>query len=708
MVPIAIISSFVAATRRASHFPDPLAPMPNSPTRAGAARRASDADLANAIRALAMDAVEAAKSGHPGMPMGMAEIAVALWKGRLSHHPANPRWPDRDRFVLSNGHGSMLLYALLHLTGYDLPLAELRQFRQLGSKTPGHPEVGHTPGVETTTGPLSQGLANAVGMALAEQLLAATYNRPGHAIVDHRTWVFVGDGCLMEGLSHEVCSLAGTLGLSKLAVVYDDNGISIDGPVAGWFTDDTPARFAAYGWNVIRDVDGHDVEAVAPRLAAPCASTRGRRSSAARTVIGKGAPTKAGTADTHGAALGAKEVAATREAIGWPHPPFEIPDHVRAAWDEREAGARREAAWQARFAAYRAAYPELAAEFARRMDGDLPSDFATRAHAFVEAQAAKAETVATRKASQQAIEALAPHLPELIGGSADLTGSVFTNWSGSVTVSRDAPGNYVNYGVREFAMVAIGNGLALHGGFVPYGGTFLVFSDYARNAVRMAALMKLRHVLVFTHDSIGLGEDGPTHQAIEHASSLRLIPGLDVWRPCDTVETAVAWSAAIARRDGPSALLLSRQNVAFAPRSAQARDDVVRGGYVLADFPDAAPRRAVVIATGSEVPLALAARASLAAEGIAVRVVSMPCTSAFDRQDAAWRASVLPRGVPRVAVEAGVSDYWRKYVGAIDDPRAGVVGIDRFGESAPAGVLFRHFGFTAEHVADVVRRVSGA
>ncbi len=706
MVPIAIISSFVAAIPARGAFPPSPAPMPNSPTRAGASRRASDADLANAIRALAMDAVEAAKSGHPGMPMGMAEIAVALWKGRLSHHPVNPRWPDRDRFVLSNGHGSMLLYALLHLTGYDLPLAELRQFRQLGSKTPGHPEVGHTPGVETTTGPLSQGLANAVGMALAEQLLAATYNRPGHAIVDHRTWVFAGDGCLMEGLSHEVCSLAGTLGLAKLAVIYDDNGISIDGPVAGWFTDDTPARFEAYGWNVIRDVDGHDVEAVRRALAGAVREHARPTLVCCRTVIGKGAPTKAGTADTHGAALGEKEVAATRAAIGWPHPPFEIPEHVRAAWDEREAGARREAAWQARFAAYRAAYPELAAEFARRMDGDLPTDFATRARAFVEAQAAKAETVATRKASQQAIEALAPHLPEMIGGSADLTGSVFTNWSGSVAVSRDATGNYVNYGVREFAMAAIGNGLALHGGFLPYGGTFLVFSDYARNAVRMAALMRVRHVFVFTHDSIGLGEDGPTHQAVEHASSLRLIPGLDVWRPCDTVETAVAWSTAIARRDGPSALLLSRQNVAFAQRTAQARDDIQRGGYVLADFPDTPPRRAVVIATGSEVPLALAARASLAAEGIAVRVVSMPCTSAFDRQDAAWRAGVLPYGVPRVAVEAGVSDFWRKYVGAVDDPRADVVGIDRFGESAPAGVLFRHFGFTAEHVADVVRRVS--
>jgi transketolase len=682
--------------------------MPNTTSRAEASNAASDAELANAIRALAMDAVEAAKSGHPGMPMGMAEIAVALWRSRLSHNPANPRWSDRDRFVLSNGHGSMLLYALLHLTGYDLPTAELRQFRQLHSKTPGHPEAGMTPGVETTTGPLSQGLANAVGMALAEKLLAQTYNRPGHTIVDHRTWVFAGDGCLMEGLSHEACSLAGTLGLGKLVVIYDDNGISIDGPVEGWFTDDTPARFGAYGWNVIRDVDGHDVEAVRHALAAAAREHARPTLVCCRTVIGKGAPTKAGSADSHGAALGEKEVAATRSAIGWPHAPFEIPAHVRAAWDARAAGERREAAWQARFAAYRAAFPELALEFSRRMRGELPEDFAADARALVEAQAAKAETVATRKASQQAIEALAPRLPELVGGSADLTGSVFTNWSGSVAVSRDAPGNYVNYGVREFAMVAIGNGLALHGGFIPYAGTFLVFSDYARNAVRMAALMKARQVLVFTHDSIGLGEDGPTHQAVEQASSLRLIPGLDVWRPCDTVETAVAWCAAIARRDGPSALLLSRQNVAFAKRDARAQSDVGRGGYVLADFPDASPRRAVVIATGSEVPLALAARTALAAEGIAVRVVSMPCTSAFDRQDAGYRAAVLPPGVPRVAVEAGVSDYWRKYVGAIDDPRAAVVGIDRFGESAPASVLFRHFGFTAENVADAVRRVSGA
>jgi transketolase len=682
--------------------------MPNPPTRAHAARRATDAELANAIRVLAMDAVESAKSGHPGMPMGMAEIAVALWKGRLSHNPANPRWLDRDRFVLSNGHGSMLLYALLYLTGYDLPLAEVRRFRQLHSKTPGHPETGLTPGVETTTGPLSQGLANAVGMALAERLLAATFNRPGHTIVDHRTWAFAGDGCLMEGLSHEACSLAGTLGLSKLVVVYDDNGISIDGAVEGWFTDDTPARFEAYGWDVVRGVDGHDVDAVRDALAIAVREHARPTLVCCRTVIGKGAPTKAGSADSHGAALGEKEVAATREAIGWPHAPFEIPEHVRATWDEREAGARHEAAWEARFAAYRAAHPELAAELTRRMAGELPADFAARARAFVDAQASKSESVATRKASQQAIEALAPHLPEMIGGSADLTGSVFTDWSGSVPASRDGPGNYVNYGVREFAMVAIGNGLALHGGFLPYAGTFLVFSDYARNAVRMAALMKLRHVLVFTHDSIGLGEDGPTHQAIEQASSLRLVPGLDVWRPCDTVETAVAWSAAIARRDGPSALLLSRQSVAFATRDARALAEVARGGYVLADFPDASPRRAVVVGTGSEVPLALAARAALVAEGIAVRVVSMPCTSVFDRQDRDYRASVLPAGVPRVAVEAGVTDYWRKYVGAADDPRAAVVGIDRFGESAPAGVLFRHFGFTAENVADVVRRVSAA
>jgi transketolase len=663
-----------------------------------------DADLANAIRVLAMDAVEAAKSGHPGMPMGMADIAVALWTRHLKHNPANPHWPDRDRFVLSNGHGSMLQYALLHLTGYELPIEELRRFRQLGSKTPGHPETHVTPGVETTTGPLSQGLANAVGMALAERILAATFNRDGHAIVDHRTYAFVGDGCLMEGLSHEVCSLAGRLGLSKLCVFYDDNGISIDGEVSGWFSDDTPKRFEAYGWHVIANVDGHDVEAVDRAIVAAKRETARPTLICCKTIIGKGAPNKCGTADTHGAALGAAEVAATRTALGWSHAPFEIPDAVRASWDAREAGTRRQAAWQARLAAYRAAHPELAAEFERRIAGRLPEGFQHAVQAFVAQQHAKGESIATRKASQQAIEAYAKHLPEMIGGSADLTGSVFTNWSGSTTVAEHADGNYVDYGVREFGMYAIGNGLALHGGFLPYEGTFLVFSDYARNAVRMAALMGLRHVLVFTHDSIGLGEDGPTHQAVEHTATLRLIPNLDVWRPCDTVEAAIAGAAAIERRDGPSALLLTRQNVAFAKRDEQALASVRRGGYVLADFPSASPHRAVVIATGSEVAIALAAREALA-QDIAVRVVSMPCTQVYDRQEDAYRASVLPAGVPRVAVEAGVTDYWRKYVGALDDARAAVVGIDRFGESAPAGVLFKHFGFTADKVAEAVRRV---
>ena len=671
-------------------------------------RPVTDTDLANALRALAMDAVEAAKSGHPGMPMGMAEIAVALWTRHLSHSPANPAWPDRDRFVLSNGHGSMLQYALAHLAGYGLPMDELRRFRQLGSKTPGHPEVGVAPGVETTTGPLGQGLANAVGMALAEKLLAAQFNREGHAIVDHRTWAFAGDGCLMEGISHEACSLAGTWGLSKLVVFYDDNGISIDGEVAGWFTDDTPKRFEAYGWNVIRAVDGHDVEAVHRAIEAAKRERDRPTLICCRTVIGKGSPSKAGSADCHGAALGEKEVAATRAAIGWPHAPFAIPEAIARAWDQRDAGIKREAAWQARFAAYKAAHPGLAAEFVRRGAGDLPRDFARAAAEFVRAQDDKGETIATRKASQQAIEAFGKLLPELIGGSADLTGSVFTNWSGSKAVSAREAGNYVNYGVREFAMYAIGNGLALHGGFLPYAGTFLVFSDYARNALRMAALMRLRHVFVLTHDSIGLGEDGPTHQPVEHASSLRLIPGLDVWRPCDTVETAVAWTQAVARRDGPSALLLSRQNVAFAKRDGDALAAIARGGYVLADFPLAGKRRAIAIATGSEVPLALAAREALAAEGLAVRVVSMPCTQRFDAQDAAYRASVLPLGVPRVAVEAGVTACWRKYVGAADDPRAAVVGIDCFGESAPAGALFKHFGITAERVAEALRGVSAA
>jgi len=670
--------------------------------------RAPDDVLANAIRALAMDAVEAAKSGHPGMPMGMAEIAVALWTRHLAHDPAAPHWPDRDRFVLSNGHGSMLQYALLHLSGYDLPIDELKHFRQLHSKTPGHPEVGVTPGVETTTGPLGQGLANAVGMALAERLLAAEFNREGHTIVDHHTYVTVGDGCLMEGLSHEACSLAGTLKLGKLIALYDDNGISIDGATHGWFTDNTPKRFEAYGWHVVADVAGHDVAAVDAAIHAARAVADRPSLICCKTVIGKGAPTKAGTAEAHGAALGDKEIAATRAALGWTWPPFEIPAAVYAGFSAVAAGAKRSSEWNARFAAYRRAHPAAAAEFERRMAGTLPTDFAAIAAKLVATQVEKGESIATRKASQQAIEAFAARLPEMIGGSADLTGSVFTNWSGSKAVTADAPGNYVNFGVREFAMAAICNGLALHGGFIPYHGTFLTFSDYMRNAVRMAALMRLRTIAVFTHDSIGLGEDGPTHQSVEHAASLRLIPQLDVWRPCDTVETALAWTAALERADGPSALLLTRQNVPFVARDAAVLAGIRRGGYVLADFPtDAAGARAVVIATGSEVALALDARATLAKEGLAVRVVSMPCTAVFDRQDAAYRAQVLPRGVARVAVEAGVTDGWRKYVGAADDPRAGVVGLDRFGESAPGGVLFRHFGFTVDHVAAAVRSVAG-
>ena len=664
-----------------------------------------DGDLANAIRALAMDAVEKAKSGHPGMPMGMADIAVALWKRHLRHNPANPHWPDRDRFVLSNGHGSMLQYALLHLTGYDLPIDEIAHFRQLHSKTPGHPEVGVTPGVETTTGPLGQGLANGVGMALAERLLAAAFNRPGHTIVDHYTYVTVGDGCLMEGISHEACSLAGTLGLGKLIVLYDDNGISIDGRTTGWFTDDTPRRFEAYGWHVVPNVNGHDVDAVSAAIDA--AKNEASRPSlvCCKTIIGKGAPTKAGTADTHGAALGEKEVAATRQALGWPCPAFVVPQAIYDAWNAKAQGQRLEREWNDAFAKYRAEHPALADEFERRIAGALPADFEATAANLVATQAAKGESIATRKASQQAIEAFAKVLPEMIGGSADLTGSVFTNWSGSVAVTAQHPGNYVNFGVREFAMAAIANGLALHGGFIPYVGTFLTFSDYMRNAVRMAALMKAKSIFVFTHDSIGLGEDGPTHQSIEHAASLRLIPQLDVWRPCDTVETAVAWAHALSHH-GPSALLFTRQNVAFSKRSDNVRASIERGGYVLADF-SAGDVRAVIIATGSEVPLALGARDKLEGEGIGVRVVSMPCTEAFDRQDEAYRRNVLPPGVPRLAVEAGATDGWRKYVGAVDDPHAGVVGIDRFGESAPAAALFAFFGFTVDHVVDAVRRIVG-
>ncbi|UEM04080.1 transketolase [Skermanella rosea] len=654
--------------------------------------------LANALRMLAIDAVEKARSGHPGMPMGMADIAETLWNRHLRHDPADPRWPDRDRFVLSNGHGSMLLYGLLHLTGYDLPLDELKAFRQLHSRTPGHPEWGITPGVETTTGPLGQGICNAVGMALAERLLADEFNRPGHAIVDHRTFVFVGDGCLMEGISHEACSLAGTLGLEKLVVLYDDNGISIDGHVQGWFTDDTPARFEAYGWRVIRDVDGHDAAALDDAFARALAPDGKPVLVCCKTVIGWGAPKKAGTHDVHGAPLGADETAATRQALGWPYPAFEIPAEIRDAWDARARGAKLRQDWQRRFDAYAAEHPDLAAEFTRRIAGRLPDDFAERAEGFIAATAEAAQTAATRKSSQRAIEALAPLLPELLGGSADLTGSNLTNWPACRTVLGTGGGNYVHYGVREFGMTAIVNGIALHGGHIPFGGTFLVFSDYSRNALRLSALMGLGTIQVFTHDSIGLGEDGPTHQPIEHAASLRLIPNMDVWRPCDALETAVAWRAAVERRDGPTSLLLSRQNLPAQPGGADRGRAAARGGYVLAE-PDAGTPELVLIATGSEVPLALAARDLLAADGIAARMVSMPSTTVFDRQDAGYRRAVLGSDVPRLAVEAGRTDGWWKYVG----PDGAVVGIDRFGESAPAEALFPFFGLTPERVAETAR-----
>ena len=654
-------------------------------------------DLANALRALAMDAVQKANSGHPGMPMGMAEIAEVVWNHHLRFNPTNPKWANRDRFVLSNGHGSMLLYALLHLTGYDLPIDQLKQFRQLHSKTPGHPESGMTPGVETTTGPLGQGLSNAVGMAIAEKALAAHYNRPGFDIVDHHTYVFLGDGCLMEGISHEVCSLAGTLKLGKLIALYDDNGISIDGHLHGWFTDDTPKRFEAYGWHVIPNVDGHDPAAVDAAVRLAKSVTDKPSIICCKTIIGKGSPNKADSHESHGAALGEKEVAATRANIGWNHPPFEIPADVYAGWDARARGAEQEAQWGRRFAEYAKANPELAAEFTRRMTGELPQAWAAHASAKLQAIVDKGETIATRKASQNSIEAFAPCLPELIGGSADLASSNLTLWSGSKGLSADSGGNYIYYGVREFGMAAIMNGMSLHGGFIPYGGTFLTFSDYARNALRMAALMHVRGVFVFTHDSIGLGEDGPTHQPIEHAATLRYIPGLDVWRPCDSVETAVSWQAGIERADGPTALLLSRQNLPFVKRSAQQIADIARGGYVLSDSKGAP--KLVLIATGSEVALALQAQEQLAAEGIDARVVSMPSTSLFDRQDAGYRERVLPRGVRRVAVEAGTSDFWRKYVGL----EGGVLGIDRFGESAPAGELFKYFGLTAANLVKIAK-----
>ncbi|GAB4174680.1 MAG: transketolase [Rhodocyclaceae bacterium] len=653
-------------------------------------------NLTSAIRALAMDAVEKAKSGHPGMPMGMAEIAEVLWNHHLRHNPANPKWANRDRFVLSNGHGSMLLYALLHLTGYDLTIEDIKQFRQLHSKTPGHPEYGYAPGVETTTGPLGQGISNAVGMAMAEKLLAAEFNRPGHEIVDHRTWVFLGDGCMMEGVSHESCALAGTWGLGKLTAFWDDNGISIDGHVEGWFTDDTPKRFEAYGWHVVREVNGHDPEAIEAAIEQALAVADRPSLICCKTVIGAGAPNKAGTHDVHGAPLGEAEIAAARPHIGWIFPPFEIPREIYEAWDARKKGAEWEADWNRRFDHYAKAFPGLAAEFERRMAGELPAGWPEHARRAISAVSEKAETVATRKASQIAINALAPVLPEFVGGSADLTGSNLTNWTGCTRISGKSAGNYISYGVREFGMSAIMNGMALHGGVLPFGGTFLMFSEYARNALRMAALMKQRVIWVFTHDSIGLGEDGPTHQPVEQIATLRLIPNMDVWRPCDTVETMVAWICAVEKRNGPSSLCLSRQNLPFVARDAAAIEAIRRGGYVLSEARGQA--RAVLIATGSEVDLALKAQAALAEEDIPVRVVSMPSTTVFDRQDPAWRESVLGKGLPRVAIEAGVSDGWWKYVGL----EGRVVGLDRFGESAPAGLLFKEFGFTVANVVKVV------
>lgn len=658
-------------------------------------------DMANAIRALAMDAVQQAQSGHPGMPMGMAEMAVALWRQTLRHNPANPHWADRDRFVLSNGHGSMLIYALLHLTGYDLPIDELRRFRQLHSKTPGHPEVDMTPGVETTTGPLGQGVTNAVGMALAERLLAAEFNEPGHTIVDHNTYVFLGDGCLMEGISHEACALAGVWGLSKLIALYDDNGISIDGQVDGWFRDDTAKRFEAYGWNVIGPIDGHDLMAVQAALSTAKGWARNGKAGRlaptliiCRTQIGQGSPNRAGTAKAHGEALGEEEVALTRKAIGWPHEPFVIPPAVYEAWDCRAEGAAAESDWNARFEAYTKAFPEKASAFLRRMRGGLPEGFAQQHQALIEQLCSDAQSVASRKASQLALDHLGPRLPELLGGSADLTGSNLTNWKGVQNLSVDemgvlSPGRHIRYGVREFGMAAICNGIALHGGFIPYCGTFLTFSDYSRNAIRMAALMRKRVIHVFTHDSIGLGEDGPTHQPVEHLASLRLIPFLDVWRPADAVETAVAWQAALESSDRPSALLLSRQTLPVQVSQPGVAALVRRGGYVL--MTDARPQ-VVLMASGSEVSVVMKAAQALQAKRVRVRVVSMPSTTVFDRQTPAYKGEVLPEGVPRVAVEAGVTDGWWKY-----QPQA-VMGLDRFGESAPAGALFQHFELTPEAV----------
>jgi len=661
----------------------------------------SQTELANAIRVLAMDAVQAAKSGHPGAPMGMADIAEVLWNGLLSHNPANPKWPNRDRFVLSNGHGSMLIYALLHLTGYDVSIKDIKQFRQLHSKTPGHPEYGYTPGVETTTGPLGQGLANAVGMALAEKTLAAQFNREGHTIVDHHTWVFLGDGCLMEGVSHEASSLAGTLGLGKLIAVYDDNGISIDGEVEGWFTDNTPQRFESYGWHVIPAVDGHDPQAILAALEAAKAETTRPTLVCCRTIIGKGSPNKQGTESCHGAALGEDEVALTREALGWTHAPFDIPDEIQTAWNGCARGASLESDWQAGFDAYRAAYPELADEFLRRLQGDLPADFAERADTFIAECLTAGADVASRKASQQTLNTMGPILPELLGGSADLAGSNLTLWEGAKGISAaDSAGNYVYYGVREFAMAAIMNGVALHGGFIPYGATFLIFMEYARNAVRMSALMRQRVIYVFTHDSIGLGEDGPTHQPVEQLTALRATPNLYTWRPCDAVESGIAWKLAIQRESGPTALIFSRQTLPAQIADTTQVNHAHRGGYILVQEEGALD--AIVIATGSEVALAVEAAERLKTAGRGVRVVSMPCTELFDSQEAGYRETVLPSDVlARVAVEAGHRDFWHKYVG-LD---GWVVGMDSFGESAPASALFQHFGLTADNVVAAIEDV---
>jgi transketolase len=657
-------------------------------------------DLANAIRALSMDGVQQANSGHPGAPMGMADIAEVLWRGHLNHNPANPEWADRDRFVLSNGHGSMLIYSLLHLSGYELSIEDLKNFRQLHSKTPGHPEYGYAPGIETTTGPLGQGITNAVGMAMAEKALAAQFNKEGHDIVDHFTYAFMGDGCLMEGISHEACSLAGTLGLGKLIAFWDDNGISIDGEVEGWFSDDTPKRFEAYGWHVIPAVDGHDLEAINAAIVAAKADPRPTLI-CTKTIIGFGSPNKSGSHDCHGAPLGHDEIAATKEALGWAHGPFEVPADIYAEWDAKEAGAEKEAAWNAKFEAYAAAYPAEAAELKRRLNGELPAEWEEKANAIIADLQANPADIASRKASQNALEAFGQMLPEFMGGSADLAPSNLTMWSGSKSLeANDFSGNYIHYGVREFGMTAIMNGIALHGGFVPYGATFLMFMEYARNAMRMAALMKVQNIQVYTHDSIGLGEDGPTHQPVEQMASLRLTPNMSTWRPCDQVESAVAWKFAIERKDGPTSLIFSRQNLAQQERDAQQVADIAKGAYVLKDC-EGTPEL-ILIATGSEVELAVNAAVELSAEGKKVRVVSMPATDVFDKQDEAYRESVLPSSVTaRVAVEAGIADFWYKYVGF----GGKIVGMTTFGESAPAGELFKMFGFTTENVVSTAKTV---